>query len=509
MSTTALALVGLASLLAGWMLMFILPGARVYGWSVIALGAAVMAAALVVDFRRVKKALTGRRGRFGASATVMVSLFAGIILLANAISVTVHHRFDFTGLAQFTLTSQTKDVLARLEEPVEVVSFFSPQVPPVISTYAGSLLQEYGNATGLLSLSTFDPDLRPDLARQYGVDRVGAAYGAVVFRGREGQRVVIGPEIAAGAEHAFTTAILEVTGTKQKKVYFLAGHGEAGIDGAYSSAADGLRDNLFHVEELDLALTPRIPDDAALLVIAGVRRPIGSAEGEAIRSYLRDRGKALVLFDPDPPQWVRGLLAEWGMDVGQGTLIDPASHVAPNNDNILVPRARNSFGLAETHFPGAAAVIPKQGMPRTHELTALVWTSPEAQPAGSAGNAGRATGQGPEGPQTAGLAIGALLDTAGAPPGGAAAPGTRLVAIGDSDFASNAHFRNGSNSQLFLTAVNWLAEGEQIISVDRKVLVTRRLLLTPEQARFLHLSSIGLLPLLVLAAGGYVWWRKR
>jgi ABC-type uncharacterized transport system involved in gliding motility auxiliary subunit len=87
--------------------------------------------------------------------------------------------------------------------------------------------------------------------------------------------------------------------------------------------------------------------------------------------------------------------------------------------------------------------------------------------------------------------------------------GSRQVLIGDSDFAANGHFRNGNNSALFLTALNWLTAGKEIISVDRKVLVTRRLLLNPEQARFIHVSSIGLLPLLLIAVGGYVWWRRR
>jgi len=84
-----------------------------------------------------------------------------------------------------------------------------------------------------------------------------------------------------------------------------------------------------------------------------------------------------------------------------------------------------------------------------------------------------------------------------------------MVLIGDSDFATNPHFRNGNNSDLFLTAVNWLTAGEEIISVDRKALVSRRLLLNPDQARFLHISSIGLLPLFLLIVGVYVWWRRR
>lgn len=84
-----------------------------------------------------------------------------------------------------------------------------------------------------------------------------------------------------------------------------------------------------------------------------------------------------------------------------------------------------------------------------------------------------------------------------------------MAVIGDSDFASDQNFFNGNNGDLFVSAVNWLAAGKEVVSVDRKVLATRRLLLAPEQARFLLVSSLGLLPLLVLAAGAFVWWRRR
>ena len=53
------------------------------------------------------------------------------------------------------------------------------------------------------------------------------------------------------------------------------------------------------------------------------------------------------------------------------------------------------------------------------------------------------------------------------------------------------------------------SEGKEIVAVDRKVIPVRRLILSPEQARFLHISSIGLLPLLLLVVGGFLWWRRR
>jgi hypothetical protein len=41
------------------------------------------------------------------------------------------------------------------------------------------------------------------------------------------------------------------------------------------------------------------------------------------------------------------------------------------------------------------------------------------------------------------------------------------------------------------------------------VLPVRALILAPEEARFLTISSIGLLPLVLLVIGGVLAWRRR
>ena len=252
---------------------------------------------------------------------------------------------------------------------------------------------------------------------------------------------------------------------------------------------------------------PSAPDDTAVLVVAGPRRSLLSNELDILKEYLRNNGRILILLNPDPPAELRQLLAEWWLDIEGGTLIDPTSYVAPNKDNPLVPRARNSFQLPEIYFTGATAVLPMDEKPEEIALSALAWTSQEAwleRDFVSGEEPAFDTQIDRKGPLAIGAFVSTMLDD------GTEIPlGTRLVVIGDSDFASNRNFQNGNNSDLFLTVVNWLAAGEEIISIDRKVLVTRRLLLNPEQARFLQISSIGLLPLLLLVAGGYVWWRRR
>ena len=498
MQTSILALLGLGALSVGLVLSFVMPGIRYYAWIILALGAALLAVAFIFDLRRVQNALISHQGKFGVSTTVGVSLFVGVILLANAISVGNFHRFDFTGLAQFTLTSQTKEALQALEKTVEVVTFFSPTVPPQVSMQGRFLLDEYQLYSDRIILRNLDPDLNPDQARQYGLNRIGAQYGSVIFKSDEGQIQVYGPQIVGEAEHAFTSAILQVTGIRQKRIYFITGHGEHSIHNDYSKARGGLKDNLFLVSELDLLNGFGIPQDAATLVIPGPNKDLDNREIKLLNEYLEKDGKLLILLNPDPSKSWKQLLSEWWVDVPAGTLIDPASHVAPNLDHPLFPRNQNIFGLTKVYFAGAAGLIPRKGFPESVKIQPLAWTSRKSWiekdfTSGEEPQFDKLKDQ--QGP----FAIGAMINKGG----------TSIVVFGDSDFITDKHFYNGNNSDLFLSVINRLAASSEVISVDRKVLPARRLLLSPEQVRFLHVSSIGLFPILLLIIGGYVRWRRR
>ena len=143
-----------------------------------------------------------------------------------------------------------------------------------------------------------------------------------------------------------------MTGTLQKKVYFLTGHGESSIYSDYASAVSALRDNLFQVGELDLLRGPGVPKDAAVVILAGPKKPAIGSEVKALKMYLENGGRMFVLVNPNPPEWVRQLVSEWGVDVKHGTVIDPSSYVSPNKDTPLAPAIRNYFGLSESYFPG-------------------------------------------------------------------------------------------------------------------------------------------------------------
>jgi ABC-type uncharacterized transport system involved in gliding motility auxiliary subunit len=86
---------------------------------------------------------------------------------------------------------------------------------------------------------------------------------------------------------------------------------------------------------------------------------------------------------------------------------------------------------------------------------------------------------------------------------------TRIIVIGDSDFASNEHYAQVNNGDLFLNSVNWLAEETNLISIHRAVLPYRRLAVNSEQSNFIVWSSLALPPILALLIGGIILWYRR
>ena len=86
---------------------------------------------------------------------------------------------------------------------------------------------------------------------------------------------------------------------------------------------------------------------------------------------------------------------------------------------------------------------------------------------------------------------------------------TRLVVVGDSDFVVNAQLHNAGNGDLFMGAVHWLIEQEQLIGIGPKSVEAIKLHLTEGQLAVVFWTSFLGLPSLCGILGVLMWWLRR
>jgi ABC-type uncharacterized transport system involved in gliding motility auxiliary subunit len=125
-------------------------------------------------------------------------------------------------------------------------------------------------------------------------------------------------------------------------------------------------------------------------------------------------------------------------------------------------------------------------------------------------------GTGVKGPITIGAAVDRKIDQAPKPEAAAtreAGPkstaGTRLVLFGDSDFLTNGYFNASGNSDLALSAIAWLAEQEELVSIRPKTSLPRIVILSPQQVRYYFWSIVAFAPVTIAVVGIGIWWRRK
>jgi len=85
----------------------------------------------------------------------------------------------------------------------------------------------------------------------------------------------------------------------------------------------------------------------------------------------------------------------------------------------------------------------------------------------------------------------------------------RLVVFGDSSLVANGALTAGYSSDLFLNALNWLAESGQGPAIAPRPPPTLRICLSRGRLNLLCALLGGALPLSAAVIGMLVWWRRR
>ena len=390
-----------------------------------------------------------------AQTFAVVSILASLLVLAGRHPV----RLDLTPERSLTLSPHTRQVLARVREPVVATAFTSGQ-EQAIRREIEDLLALYRDAQPLFTTRLLDLDRSPGEAERLGVSN----YNVVVLESG-GRRERVDPV----NEETLTGALLAVGGRPDAVAYVVQGHGEPDARdtdqrGGGGDAAAALAGNGFDVRPLPGAA--RIPADAGLVVLPGATHDLQPAEVDALEAYVRGGGRLLVLADPGGPRSVAELLERFGIIATDDVVVDEqaalfgadglSARVAEVNEQLVPerPTAGALLPVAQTFRLEARPGIEADYLAVTDDTT---WADVGGRPS-AAPRAFR-----PDRDQAGPLPVGALARVA--TPDGREG---RVVAIGDADFATNLHLAVLGNRDLLLVAAEVAARAQDALTASRR-----------------------------------------
>jgi ABC-type uncharacterized transport system involved in gliding motility auxiliary subunit len=464
-------------------------------------------------------AMTSRSARYGSNVALAILLALCILVLINFVSARRSARVDLTAGKQFSLSEQTKKIVRELNKNISITAFYTED--HYRQRYVQDLLGEYAQQSNKINLTFIDPNIKPGQAIRYNIKQ----NGTVVFESGERREDV---QSYQNEEQDFTSAILKLTSEKKKKIYFLDGHGEHDIDGYDDTSYGELKKNIlaenYEVSKLLLAGQALVPSDCNVLVVAGPKKPLLPQEEDAIARYLEKGGKAIIMVDPTPWPSLADLLKKWGIQVNDDIILDALAKTYLGDPSIPVTIKYGYHIITApltrimTFFPMARSLTPDIGSRADVDVTKLVetsddsWGETDIKSLLSESRAKYDEGVDNKGPVSTALAVTLKVKTQEKSPdtsGQTTGEKRILVAIGDSDFVTNKYFQQG-NPDLFMNSLNWLSEEEQLISIRPKSQDEAKVKsLTGGQLRLVTYFSIFAVPLILILAGGIVWWKRK
>ena len=287
----------------------------------------------------------------------------------------------------------------------------------------------------------------------------------------------------------------------------LTGHGEEAIDASYAQYMDS--QNIL-TRELNLANTGAVPDDCAAIYIGNPSADISPDELTLLRGFAQRGGSILLVtgavnYSSAKMPNLTALAADFGMESVDGLVVegDPNHYNFFYGPHFLMPEYGSSseepFDKLKRTYNVTLSMAHGILASGTGSVSPILYTSAKAYVKDT--SAPELTLNREDGDLSGVFYLGAV---------GQSTEGGRLVWFSSPDIANSRMDASGGNSQTFFAFLNWLSDSSHnMLSLPGREYTEAPLTVTAADQGLWAVVLIGVIPLLALAGGFVIWFRRR
>lgn len=441
-----------------------------------------------------------------------VVLFLLLVILLGYLASQYRYAKDITQENRNILTQGSVNVLNQMKEPVNITVFATKDDASGGDNFRKGMIDfvaRYQRAKKNVNLKFINPSEEPKLAQDAGIKNDGEV--VVEYQKRVEH---ITPPIA---EQEMTNLLVRLSRTNQQAVMYLDGHGERNLIGVKNFDIGEFGKQLeakgFKFANPDLTIAQSVPSNGAMLVIASPQVDVSEVEAKKIKAYLEAGGNLFWLLDDNNLHGLQEVADYLGLQVSPGIAMDMASaqygaDARVSFASLYGEHAITNNFMLRTLFPEAHEVTARGNDDNGWKVSNLV----EVAPNGWLSSDKLVKNVKPvfnekkdkRGPINIGVA---LERTYGK-------KGQRVVVMGNGNFLSNTFITNGGNLDLGVNMVNWLAGDDKLITIQPMPLKDINVTIPDtDSGRIIAWTVFHgfqyFIPLAMMIAGFFLWWKRR
>lgn len=509
------------------------------------------------DLKKNKKVKSGKSLRNGGYSMGLTAIVLVLLIVVNVIveSLPANLRmFDISPTQVFTLSDTTKGVISKMKTPVTIYTIAEPGNE---NSYMQAYVQMYAAESDLISLDTINPMTDIELMEEYTLS--SAVSGSVVvvgdryvcdYCGYESEEKLeecpsCGEEDASfikkhryininntfttttnedtGEESAsaidmegqLTSALVYVSTSDTKEVYYFTGHGEeTTIAPSESFLADVEKLNMgFH--QYNFAKYKTIPNDADVIILNGPEDDYSDEETEQLLGYMENGGSLLILIrftnstDYYMPNFEK-ILAAYGIEMSDGGVLESNSAYYYDNAVFSIKPSLHDHQITESLINGdedlivylaTALMVIDDYSNEDVTISPLITTSSSAY----LKKRGASSMKKADGDETGTYNLGvAIEDKQGD-------NSARMVILSTYYLLNDtiAESVNGANTDFVVNSISWLGHQSEVTRVGMKSLKPSNLTPTTNDMFRVTIIVTIVIPLAFLLVGIIIWYRRR